>query len=418
MEQLLEKVFEDLKMYKAFNNSTLHYTGSMYEGLKIDAVDEFDFMIEMPVLAEAAKISLRANTQMLDFKLFQLDSFNDLPVHRVRFDNHNIQEFFNRKNGFVATNEEFTHTGPKEIKAELDFADPNHCFNMAIVLNSMGLLIQDCLMHHLPNYWKLVSNETNLITMDYFLKHKSAYTFDLLVKDKIFNIDVALCVPIQNLALLFNPGQRNILPDDFEEKNNNSQTIHHAILRNSNTLRISFSCQEKEVFNRFDRDDPRKLCVRFMKYLRSKFITHLKWMEDSPFCLVNSYHIKTVFIYMFEIYQDSNDWKENNFTVRLLEILNIFKSCFEERILESFFIPHYNILKRYFKRISSSKNDADTVVDDLSELIDLFDQLRGTEEPISMFYEKIEQKSEVLIQHMTQEHKGNRDFDLMTAHIF
>ena len=120
--------------------------------------------------------------------------------------------------------------------------------------------------------------------MDYFLKHKSAYTFDLLVKDKILNINVALCVPIQNLALLFNPRQRNILPNNFKEKNNNHTSCHSQKFKYSENIFIL-----KEVFNRFDRDEPRKLCVRFMKYLRSKFITHLKWMEDS-------YHIKTVFV--------------------------------------------------------------------------------------------------------------------------
>ena len=418
MEHLLEKVFIDLKKFKAFEESTLHYTGSMYEGLKIDAVDEFDFMIEMPAFAKAAEITLRANTQMLNFELRQLEFFDDLPIHRVRYDLPSLHEFFSRKSGVVARNEEFVYTGPPECKAELNFEDPNHCFNMAMILNSMGLLIQDCLAHHLLNDWKLVSSESNLITIDCLLKHKSAYTFDIHVKDKIINIDVALCVPIKNLALLFNPKQRTFLPDDFEEKYSNAQTIHHAIIRNSNTLRISLSCQEKEVFNRFDRDDPRKLCVRFMKYLRSKFITHLKWLDDSPFCLVNSYHIKTVFLFMFEIYQDPGDWKGNNFMVRLLEILNVFKSCFEERILESFFIPYYNILNRYFMRISSPLNDADTVVRDLSELIELFDKMRDSEEPIAIFYQKVEEKSKVLIQQITQEHKGHRDSDLMTSHIF
>jgi len=94
MEKLLENVTEDLKTnHKSFKDSTLYYTGSMYEGLKIDAVDEFDFMIEMPVLSKVADISMKFTKQMLRFELKDLNPFDDLPIEKVKVDAANIQEY-------------------------------------------------------------------------------------------------------------------------------------------------------------------------------------------------------------------------------------------------------------------------------------------------------------------------------------
>ncbi|XP_066934920.1 uncharacterized protein [Clytia hemisphaerica] len=324
MGKLLENVTEDLKTnHKSFKDSTLYYTGSMYEGLKIDAVDEFDFMIEMPVLSKVADISMKSTKQMLQFELKDLNPFNDSPIEKVKVDAANIQEFFDRKSKFVKPGEEWIFPGDDReswnIPAEFNNTDPSHWMNMAIIIRAFGLLVQEKIQHHLPREWKFIPNEFGLVTIDHFLQHKSAFTFDIVTgENQIVNIDVDLCLPIYNLPLLMNssdPG--DILPEDFKQRFRDNPSIHHAIIRNSNTLRISLSCKEKEAFTKFDSDDPRKLCMRFFKYLRSKFITHLKWHDDAASCLVNSYHIKTIFLYLFEIYPEQSSWNGTNFGIRL-----------------------------------------------------------------------------------------------------
>ena len=208
MENLLESVTEDLKTnHESFKDSKLYYTGSMYEGLKVDVVDEFDFMIEMPVLSQVGDISMKFTKQMLRFELKVLNPFKDLPIERVKVDSANIQEFFDRKEGLVKRGEEWVFPGDSReswnIPAEFNFKDPSHWMNMAVIIRAFGLLIQEKLQLHLPKEWELIPNEFGLVTIEHFLQHKSAFTFDIVIaENQIVNIDVALCLPIYNLPLL------------------------------------------------------------------------------------------------------------------------------------------------------------------------------------------------------------------------
>ncbi|CAF1655769.1 unnamed protein product, partial [Didymodactylos carnosus] len=81
INQMCETVVEQLKeKYKLFADCRLLKGGSVHEQLKIGQLDEFDFMIEMPQLADKSVLSftISKSTANIKYRWKTLSILNDL----------------------------------------------------------------------------------------------------------------------------------------------------------------------------------------------------------------------------------------------------------------------------------------------------------------------------------------------------
>ncbi|XP_057295154.1 uncharacterized protein LOC130623664 [Hydractinia symbiolongicarpus] len=406
IEEIILSVVTVLKQkFKLFSGCKLHHTGSVYEGLKIGKLDEFDFMIELTSLQDLITFSHPGSQkQLLSFVIDDLSFVDDIPILVTPDVSQNKGESKQREemeldsleksgasdadnaNGqFIDLSEDIHHCRNRNKTASASEEDEENITDFSIILRSLAIIIEDEIQNHLPQHITLKQNKflrTPLMVLDFF-QHHSAFTYVLEKGDVFVSIDIALAVPIYNLAPLWlgSGGMiKNSMPHDYLEQVKSNHTIHYAIFRSGSTCRISFSFAEKSLINLYSNDSIQKLCLRVVKYLRDNCTTHIASTEKgSKYPILNSYHIKTVFYFMFEKYSSADDWLLKHVAARVLEALLVLQKCFVEKKLESFFIPHYNVLRKmkYISELSDTK-DTQIVTDELRSIAQMLIEIEDT----------------------------------------
>lgn len=410
IEEIILDVVTVLKQkFKLFSDCKLHHTGSVYEGLKIGELDEFDFMIELTSLQDLLTFSHPGRQkQLLSFVIDDLSIVDDIPILVTPDVSQNKNESKQGKDikldsleksgvsdadskgevedQFIDLSEDIHHCRNRNKTESASEEDEENKTDFSIILRSLAVIIEDKIQNHLPQHIILKQNKflrTPLKVSDFF-RHRSAFTYVLERGNVSVSIDIALAVPIYNLAPLWigSGGMiKNTMPHDYLEQVRSNQTIHYAIFRSGSTCRISFSFAEKTLMNLYSTDSIQKLCVRVVKYLRDNTTTHIISTEKgSKYPILDSYHIKTVFYFMFEKNSSADDWRLEHVAARVLEALLVLQKCFVEEKLESFFIPHYNVLRKmkYITELSETK-DTQIVTDELHAIAQTLIDIQNTQ---------------------------------------
>lgn len=107
--------------------------------------------------------------------------------------------------------------------------------------------------------------------------------------------------------------------------------------------RVSFSIPEKIIMHSFPPDSVHLRCLRVLKLLRDKFTA--KGDDGHPILL--TYWLKTMFYYECERYPHAADWAQDRLADRCLSILLHLHECLEWQHVPYYFISMRTLLVKY-----------------------------------------------------------------------
>ena len=289
-----ETVDEMIERYEIFTGSYLVPTGSMAENTRILKPDEFDFMVVLPLLAEA---------EIADF----ICSQNGIEIE-VR--QAVIDKLFRFKEDNIS------------VDAKLKWPLTN-----AILLETF----RDTVAKHVPPGWRILP-ESKIHSMRVYLKNQTL-TFHLLCdtrgcRELDISVDVCFCVPLSTDMI------DNIkVGDTFHAESlcyiRNQQvkmdTQLFAVVSNNPLFcgRFYF-LQEQEIFQQKPREAN---CYRLAKYVAHAFLPKLQ-KSNCPLCfdtIMPSFYLKMALFYMCDYYRDLQDWGDEQLGNRLIEIFDILR---------------------------------------------------------------------------------------------
>lgn len=312
IKSMLTDSLEDLgKSYKCFEKCKLVQAGSTAEKTKVEAPDEFDFLIILNFFAN--KECFRTAVTKNEVRIYVKDPtvIDLLPLK--------CQD----------------HAGTAEF---LDI-------NLRSIFMKLFIDIFDSL---LPFEWKRISDKEKVPC-----NSKIASTLHLWSeKFKLYiDIDLCLCLPIsaedcdqamsmpehvdpnlqeffESQILLF-----RYITDVMEESPIELYAIlGRAELSNETvSTRITAPFLELFQFQLLTPEDCRMKAYCLAKCILSAFLPKLcKIFADCKRCchkLVRSYHIKNIFLFMLKSYKEDDHWKDEKLPIRVLEIFSILKEC-------------------------------------------------------------------------------------------
>lgn len=350
VESIISHICNNLKTYRMFHNCTLLKTGSTYEGLKIGKPDEFDFMIVLPALADDRVLQFSQSKyfewHLAHYKVLDREFFSDLLTQNADDD---------------------------EIEVE---GDSNEDQFMAKVRDKVKTIIGEQLKNGqlLPSGWEFVE----IPTLYSYTLPRMAVTPVVKwtgqeFKDLYISIDLSFAIPLKKIPLWTFGRQlflRNLARKEgsYDELLTNGDQVWYVLIRDSETCRFSFSCQEQEIMNSFNLHTGEKRTFRLVKFLRQslmdqRFDADLQQLK-SP---VSTYWLKTIMCYLLKKHEkDPHAWVEGHLGTRVLEIFQVLHSCLISSKLYSFFIPGYNLL--FLKGDDALASDVKEVIDILSDL--------------------------------------------------
>jgi hypothetical protein len=148
----------------------------------------------------------------------------------------------------------------------------------------------------------------------------------------------------------------------------------YLILRFDSQARWTRAVREKEIWRMYSSENGRKIVYRCMKFAVLKFLPR-KYSQGlfriDP--LVSSYWIKTILFYIMTYYPEEKLWKEEQLTLRFVEVFLILRKCLVDKNLSSFFVPH-NVLSTFFPKFVRNKEheeEYENICVHVNELYDL-----------------------------------------------
>ena len=308
---MLQDSLDELgKSYKCFEKCQLVQAGSVAEKTKIEAPDEFDFLVIMEYFANTEYFQTVARKDAVRIYVKDPSAMDLLPFEC-------------------------------EVHAETtDFLD------IALRSKFMELFINIFDSRLLPG-WHQVTTEkkspcVSSIASTLHLTHDK-FGLDI-------DVDLCLCLPIRADDF---KGALSI-PDDVDPNFNDYLTIQalyfsymseimeklplelFAILGNANaahqaiTTRITAPQLELSYFKSLPSGDGRIKVYCIAKCILSAFLPALSKIFGCKRCchkLVRSYHIKNIILFMFKNYKEDIHWTDKMIPVRVLEIFFILKQC-------------------------------------------------------------------------------------------
>lgn len=310
---MLQDSLDELgKSYKCFEKCQLVQAGSVAEKTKIEAPDEFDFLVIMEYFANREYFQTVVRKDAVRIYVKDPSVVDLLPFEC-------------------------------EVHAETtDFLD------IALRSKFMELFINTFDSRLLPGWHRSrVTTEekrpcASSIASTLHLTHDK---FDLDV-----DVDICLCLPIgaddfkgalsipddahPNLkdyltiqALLFSyiSDVMDKLPLELFAILGNTDASHQAI-----TTRITAPQQELSYFKSLPPGDGRIKVYCTAKCILSAFLPALSKIFGCKRCchkLVRSYHIKNIILFMFKNYKEDTHWTDKMIPVRVLEIFFILRQC-------------------------------------------------------------------------------------------
>ena len=415
------------KNFRLFQDCHLLKTGSTYEGVKIGKPDEFDFMIEVPVLA------------LSDAVVFQ-QSLGFSSNGRIPYNVYNKALF---SDIFEYEDSHFTRIGPVEQEAF-----------MTVIFTKILHAVETKFIQFLPTGWEFIGVSDNLTTNPTVFaltginaQARMALTPCFVWHGVLFpslkvTVDFSFAIPIvkpaegsvkEDLGLKngatkqkgeitsevkkyeqlnypsfetredVTPAGNEFLPknrsmDDtklvksvcsgaaiFEWPESQSCGHHvqeedpsllipdvfHLLLADFTWCRVSFSIEEQKVMKMFNTSDGQKVCMRLIKYLRDAFIAQVydeKIRDLKP--IISTYWLKTIMYYLYEKYRNiTKAWEFDQLHHRILEVFQTLLDCLRQSSLHHFFVPNYNLL--WVKQ----PHELQTVMNGVKSLLQLLNSL-------------------------------------------
>lgn len=284
--------------YPIFRNCYFLETGSVFEGLKTNSPDEFDFMIIVPEFA---------NPNVMKFKPaneFQLLEYDIIDKSMFTLGQDGDASFFNKIDG----------------------------------------ILQDMLLEILPEKWRISADTLGRMLTTSRIAHTLQLIYD---GDNYTNfaidVDFCLSVPLKKVPFWFD---YSLLTQAGVQIIETTKPLFY-IIRDKN-CRLSFSVYEKVIINQYPNDSKPKCLLRLVKVLRNKFLSKIhdpntrlmtSWMP--------SYWLKTLMYQMLCEHTCESCWSEINIADAVINLFQNVYDCLEAETLFSFFIPKYNLLSPF-----------------------------------------------------------------------
>ena len=308
---MLQDSLDELgKSYECFETCQLVQAGSVAEKTKIEAPDEFDFLIIMEYFANREYFQTVVRKDAVRIYLKDPSAVNLLPFEC-------------------------------EVHGETtDFLD------IALRSKFMELFINTFDLRLLPGWHRVTTEEKGpCVSSIASTLHLTNDKFGLDV-----DVDLCLCLPIRAADF---KGALSI-PDDVDPNFKDYLTIQalffsyisdimeklplelFAILGNANashqaiTTRITAPQRELTYFKSLPPGDGRIKVYCMAKCILSAFLPALSKIFGCKRCchkLVRSYHIKNIILFMFKNYKEDIHWTDKIIPVRVLEIFFILREC-------------------------------------------------------------------------------------------
>ncbi|CAF1099276.1 unnamed protein product [Didymodactylos carnosus] len=327
--------------------------GGLHEQLKIGRADEFDFMIETPLLADKRYLSLTISKTTGQIHYHFTDDF------RLLFDNLS-----------------------DDLMNEVWIEDAVWFYLKRTCLK----VFEDLFQQYMRPNWSLISKG------HHGMGTPVAITIYLKWCGKLeIGIDFVLAIPtrLRPLPLIKMAKHKEL----FTELVIKESELHY-LLTGRDTCRLSCGELEHKLLSNYGINSGQKVCLRAAKFLLSKFV--LKqcpiiddvpgWEStiDSEAC---SYWIKTISFTLFEKYPSDEDWEKPYYGQRLLELFQLLHSAVENCELYNYFIPSCNL----FSQLVTRPEVVQLLNNQLSVLIEHLQMLESNKAEEHQAFEKLEQ---------------------------
>ena len=295
--------------------STVIKTGSFYEGTKVTAPDEFDFMAEIKVLSFRGACSVKWHSAWPGRPLVQPHPFLARTLFSDVIDGSSIissGQFFNA----------FEKTLLIALKV---IGPPESCWESSVKVGHKGPSVTLVLTWNGRRYRKLdISID---ITPAIKFHHWPQWT-DLTLTNE------SKC----NLRGLTNVGA---LKESYTKtlKDKVTKLGFHVVPASSlfTVWRASFSVAEMPILKTFSPDSNRLTCYRCAKRFRDQH------KGDST--VLTSYILKTAFLFELEKFPEDKFWSNKDLFARLHGMMKHLLSEAKEEVLGSYFISSFSIGK-------------------------------------------------------------------------
>ena len=417
------------KNFRLFQDCHLLKTGSTYEGVKIGKPDEFDFMIEVPVLALSDAVVFQQSLGLssngrIPYKVYDKALFSDLfeyeashftimgQVEQEAFMKVIFAKLFHAvETKFI----QFLPTGWELMGVSDNFTTNPAVFGLSGINGPARMALTPCFVWHgvlFPSLkvtvdfsfaipivkpaegpvkedlgWKNgatkqkgeIGSEVKKYVYDQ-LNFSSCGTHEDVTPagnefvPKSRSIDDAKHVKSVccGAAILDQPeSQSREHPFQEEDPSLLIPDVFHLLLADFTWCRASFSIQEQKIMKMFNTSDGQKVCMRLVKYLRDAFIAQVyddKIRDLKP--IISTYWLKTIMYCMYKKYRNvKKAWEFDQLHHRVLEVFETVQDCLGQSSLCHFFVPNYNLL--WMKQ----PHELETVMNGVKSLLQLLNSL-------------------------------------------
>lgn len=319
---LSESLQELGKSYKCFEKCQLVQAGSVAEKTKIEAPDEFDFLIVMEYFSNKELFQAVVRKDVIRIYVKEPIVLDLLPFNFEDQDQSGTVKYFldvSLRSKFM---ELFIEIFNKRLPTGWKWLETEHCKTFEVS----------------PTQTPCSSGIASTLHLVY-------EKFNLNI-----DVDLCLCLPISANdfeGALFIPedvnphmiGYYNIQLMLFGYINNiieqsplelfailgKEDSFHEAI-----STRITAPQLELSYFFPFRPEDGRLRAYCIAKCILSAFLPKLSKVFGCKRCchkLVRSYHLKNILLFMLKNYKEDSHWKEDKVPLRVLEIFSILKQC-------------------------------------------------------------------------------------------
>nr|XP_019923689.2 cyclic GMP-AMP synthase-like [Crassostrea gigas] len=320
VRKMIEMILQHLKIKSpVFEVANVIPTGSFYEGTKIGAPDEFDFMLTLAKLSGADKISLQPGCSDW-YPYIKLQPGVEFP-QKYKINNFYEEE---RKNKDFLGNPRFVATDFwKEI------ANINASVNENIPLTYGTMSFVPCNGKKLELQY--IQNSTLPQNTDIQIKEEISLVGSLKI-----GVDLMLAIDHPSLeSILKLPG----FPKNFKELLYKHgchvipKSCHTDHMAHTKCWFVTFSCMERELINNMN--EHHKKCYKILKSLISSDITMSRKCMN-----LSSYTLKTAFL--FHVYGENECVYSRTLSACICDVLHYLSSNLHHIQMPCFFARDMN----------------------------------------------------------------------------
>ena len=366
---MMEEVCDILAgKFELFRQCRLWKTGSSFEGLKLTTPDEFDFMIDLPVLVD------KRNAR------FEIHDLSNVSRWSVLYEITNAEIF----------RDLFPVSHCTVAKVSKYSSEIRSCWFRRI-FDVIGDVLQTVLQ---PGWQMSPLNIIQKVTAD----HGKVYTFQLIWNGTTFkkltvSVDVVLTIPFPRIPELregsltrIQAGRPTSIGTGLKSRNDEScpkppscqgqvsphpgvEVVRVIMTTPGRTMARVTSSVEEQYLLEHTVSAPKKAVLRAAKMIRNKFlIQNYNVSTCSMDHVIPTYWLKTIWFYLTVKHPDDCCWLGDlNSGRRVLDIFDILTQALMLRKLSSFFVPGFNVLNA--TSVHSHREKANVNIQRLTRLV-------------------------------------------------